>query len=187
MKIMIKKFLMGLAISIILAFTGQIVLAKDLSHIENALSQVQPQGVGRLNFWGFHVYDATLYRSVYKDSPEFALEIQYQKSFSGASIAKRTADEMKKIGVPENQAMAWGKELAAILPNVEPGQTLTGLYLPQQGTTLFYDGKKIAQIPGAEFSKAFFGIWLDSKTSVPKLRAELLGTGCPPPLISGAC
>ncbi len=94
---------------------------------------------------------------------------------------------MKKIGVPEAQAVIWGKELAAVLPNVEPGQTLTGVYSPKVGTTLFYEGKKIAQIPGAEFSKAFFGIWLDPKTSAPKLRAELLGSGCPPPLISGAC
>jgi hypothetical protein len=181
------KFLSSTAITIFLLLSATMGLAKDISHIENALSQVHPQGAGRLNFWGFHVYDATLYRNAQKDSPEFALDIKYQRSFTGVSIANRTADEMKKIGVPEPQAVAWGKELAAILPNVEPGQTLTGVYSPGQGTTLFYDGKKIAQIPGADFSKAFFGIWLDSKTSVPKLRAELLGKGCPPPLISGAC
>ena len=181
------KFLSCTAISIFLLSTISVCLAKDISHIEGALSQVQPQGVGRLNFWGFHVYDATLYRSIHKDSPEFALDIKYQKSFSGLSIANRTAEEMRKIGVPESQAVVWGNELAKILPNVEPGQTLTGVYSPGQGTTLFFDGKKIAQIPGADFSRAFFGIWLDSKTSVPKLRAELLGKGCPPPLISGTC
>lgn len=162
-------------------------LAKDIAHIESTLNQVQPQGTGRLNFLGFHVYDATLYRGINKDSGEFALDIKYQKSFSGSAIASRTADEMKNIGVPESQATVWGKELAAMLPNIESGQTLTGVYSPKQGTTLFYDGKKIGQIPGADFSKAFFGIWLDSKTSVPKLRADLLGKGCPPPLISGAC
>ncbi len=174
-------------ILMMLALMSSLSLAKDISHIESALSQAQPQGAGRLNFWGFHVYDATLYRGLNQDSSEFALDIRYQKSFSGASIANRTADEMQKIGVPQAQALAWGKELTAMLPNVEPGHTLTGVYSPQQGTTLFYDGKKIGQIPGADFSKAFFGIWLDSKTSVPKLRAELLGKGCPPPLISGAC
>ena len=94
---------------------------------------------------------------------------------------------MKKIGTPEIQAGIWEKELAAVFPNIEPGQSITGIYSPKVGTTLFYEGKKIAQIPGAEFSKAFFGIWLDPKTSAPKLRAELLGNGCPPPLISGVC
>lgn len=170
-----------------LALLSSAVSAKGLAHIEGVINQVQPQGTGRLNFWGFHVYDATLYRPASKDSAEFALDIKYQKSFSGATIASRTADEMKQIGVPEAQSAIWGKELAAVLPNIEPGQTLTGVYSPKQGTTFFYDGKKIAQFPGADFSRAFFGIWLDSKTSVPKLRSELLGNGCPPPLISGAC
>jgi len=82
---------------------------------------------------------------------------------------------------------AWGKELATILPNVEPGQTIAAIYIPKQGTTFFYEGKKISQIQGADFAKAFFGIWLDTKTSAPKLRTDLLGQGCPPPLISGAC
>ena len=181
------KYLSGAVISILFVLSSPMSLAKDITHIESVLSQVQPQGTGRLNFWGFHVYDATLYRGFNKDSADFALDIKYQKSFSGTAIASRTADEMINIGVSESQAAVWRKELAAMLPNIETGQTLTGVYSPKQGTTLFYDGKKIGQIPGVDFSKAFFGIWLDSKTSVPKLRAELLGKGCPPPLISGAC
>jgi len=170
-----------------LSLVSGLCSARDISHIEFAVNPSQLQGAGRLNFWGFHVYDATLYRAGNSSSPEFALDIQYQRSFSGSAIANRTADEMKKIGVSETQAAIWGKELASVLPNIEPGQTLTGVYSPKVGTTLFYEGKKIAQISGSDFSKAFFGIWLDSKTSVPKLRAELLGNGCPPPLISGVC
>ena len=184
MKYFIKSsFVLLLALSLI----GGVSATNNIAHIEGLINQVQPQGSGRLNFWGFHVYDATLYRASSKNLAGFALDIRYQKSFSGPAIASRTADEMKNIGVPEAQATAWGKDLAAVLPNVEPGQSLTGVYSPNQGTTLFYEGKKIAQIPGADFSKAFFGIWLDSKTSAPKLRAELLGSGCPPTLISGAC
>jgi hypothetical protein len=183
-----KHFLQSsIALYMTLSLVCEFCSARDLSHIELAINQSQLQGKGRLNFWGFHVYDATLYRASNSSSPEFALDIQYQRSFTGSAIAGKTADEMRKIGVPDTQATIWGKELATVLPNVEPGQTLTGVYSLKAGTILFYEGKKIAQIPGVEFSKAFFGIWLDSKTSVPKLRAELLGNGCPPPLISGSC
>lgn len=171
----------------VLSLVSGVCSARDISHIELAMNQSQLQGAGRLNFWGFHIYDATLYRAGNSSSSDFALYIQYQKSFSGSVLASRTADEMKKIGTPEMQAAIWEKELAAVFPNIEPGQSITGIYSPKVGTTLFYEGKKIAQIPGAEFSKAFFGIWLDPKTSAPKLRAELLGNGCPPPLISGVC
>jgi len=161
--------------------------ARDLTYIDSVLSPAKLQGSGRLNWWGFHVYDASFYRADAPAAPEFALDIRYQRSFTGVSIANRSAEEMKKIGVPDSQAVLWGKELAGILPNIESGQSLTAIYTPKLGTIFYHDGKRIAQIPGAEFSKAFFGIWLDPKTSVPKLRNELLGQGCPPPLFNEAC
>lgn len=181
------KFVYLLAIAFSLITLTPISFAKEPPHIKSMMGQVQLQGLGRLNFWGFHIYDANLYRGASKDSQEFALELKYQKSFSGESIANRTIEEMKNLGVADTQAASWGKELASALPNVEPGQTIAAVYIPRQGTSFFYEGKKISQIQGADFAKAFFGIWLDSKTSAPKLRADLLGQGCPPPLISGAC
>lgn len=184
-----KKYLLHgcAALFATLSLAAGLCSAKDLTRIDPMLNQAELQGVGRLTFWGFHIYDVTLYRMINLKSSEFALDIKYQKSFSGISIADKTAEEMKKMGVPEAQATIWGKELADVLPNIESGQTLTGVYSPKVGTNFFYDGKKIAQFPGVEFSKAFFGIWLDPKTSVPKLRAELLGNACPPPLFPGAC
>ena len=161
--------------------------ARDISYIDSVLNPAKLQGTGRLNWFGFHIYDASFYRAGTLSSPEFALNVRYQKSFKGSAIANSSADEMKKIGVSETQAALWGKELAGVLPNIESGQTLTAIYTPKQGTTFYHDGKRVGQIASTEFSKAFFGIWLDSKTSAPKLRTELLGQGCPPPLISGAC
>lgn len=161
--------------------------ARDLNPIETGLNPAKLQGSGKLTWWGLHVYDASFYRSGSFTSPEFALHLKYYKSFSGASIANRSADEMKKIGVPDAQATLWGKELSALLPNVESGQALTAIYTPKQGTVFYHEGKQVGQIAGAEFPKAFFGIWLDPKTSAPQLRTELLGQSCPPPLFNEAC
>jgi hypothetical protein len=181
------KLIYSLVIALALSAVPPIGFAKEPPHIKSMMGQTQLQGLGKLNFWGLHVYDANLYRGSAKDSQEFALELKYQRSFSGEAIASRTVDEMRNLGVADTQATSWGKELASILPNVEPGQTIAAVYIPKQGTSFFFEGKKISQIQGADFAKAFFGIWLDSKTSAPKLRTELLGQGCPPPLISGAC
>ena len=156
-------------------------------YISSELNQANLQGSGTLTFFGFHIYDAALYRGSKISSADFALDLRYQKSLSGAAIANRTTEEMKKIGVPGVQADAWGKELAGFMPNVEPGQNLTAVYNVKQGTTFMYDGKRIAQIQGADFAKAFFGIWLDQKTSIPKLREQLLGQGCQPPLLGESC
>jgi hypothetical protein len=161
--------------------------ARDLTFIDNVLNPAKLQGSGRFNWWGFHIYDASFYRAGELSSQEFAIDIRYQKSFTGAAIANSSAEEMKKMGVPDAQSALWGKELAKIFPNIEPGQALTAVYAPKQGTIFYHDGKRIAQIPSVEFSKAFFGIWLDPKTSAPKLRSELLGQGCPPPLLNEAC
>jgi hypothetical protein len=180
-------------IKIVLTFCTSILLlmpnsfARDLSYIDKIFNPALLQGSGKFNWWGFHIYDASFYRAGAPSSQEFALDIRYQKSFSGVAIANSSAEEMKKIGVSDTQAALWGKDLAKIFPNVEPGQALTAVYAPKQGTIFYHDGKRIAQIPGVEFSKAFFGIWLDPKTSSPKLRSELLGQGCPPPLLNEVC
>jgi len=161
--------------------------ALEATHIDEALNSAKLQGSGKLTWWGFHVYDASFYRSNHPNSPEFALELRYQRSFSGNSIANRSVEEMKKIGVSDSQAQVWGKQLAAILPNVESGQSLTAIYTPKQGTTFYFDGKPLGQIAGSDFPRAFFGIWLDPKTSAPKLREQLLGQNCPPPLFQEVC
>ena len=162
-------------------------LARELTFIDQALNPAKLQGGGKLTWWGLHVYDASLYRSGSFSSSEFALDLQYHKSLNGLSIANRSAEEMRKLGVPDSQAQNWGKQLASFLPNVEPGQSLTAIYNPKQGTTFYFDGKPLAQIAGPDFSRAFFGIWLDSKTSAPKLREQLLGQHCPPPLLQESC
>ena len=163
------------------------ISARESLELPQHLSSAKLQGSGRLTWWGLHVYDAAFYRLGSLSSPEFALDLRYQKSFSGKSIANRSVEEMKRIGVSDDQAYLWGKELSSFLPNVESGQALTAIYVPKQGTSFYFEGKQIAQIPGAEFSKAFFGIWLDPKTSAPKLRTELLGQTCPPPPFNEAC
>ena len=181
-----KKMQLFLALSLLVALLP-ISFAREPIELPPNISAAKLQGSGRLTWFGLHVYDAAFYRVGTLSSPDFALNLRYQKSFSGTAIANRSAEEMKRIGVPEAQAVLWGKELNNFLPNVESGQTLTAIYSPKQGTTFYHDGKQIAQVPGTEFSKAFFGIWLDPKTSAPKLRAELLGQSCPPPIFSEAC
>jgi len=181
------KILRHLLMLVLLNMAITAVIAREPLELPQHLSSAKLQGSGRLTWWGLHIYDAAFYRVGSLSSPEFALDLRYQKSFSGKSIANRSIDEMKRIGVSDDQAHNWGKELISFLPNVESGQTLTAIYTPRQGTSFYFEGKQIAQIPGTEFSKAFFGIWLDPKTSAPKLRTELLGQTCPPPLFNEAC
>jgi len=145
------------------------------------------QGQGRLTFWGFDVYDARYYVTDPKGQNGFALEIQYIRSFKGNDLAKRTIDEMSRQGVSEKQRALWLQSLEKIFPDITSGDTLIGLYLPDKGTMFLHNGKVIGDVPGDTFAKAFFGIWLDERTSAPKLRTALIATRCPPALIAANC
>jgi hypothetical protein len=52
-----------------------------------------------------------------------------------------------------------------------------GIYDPSTGVTFWLNGKRISEIRDTEFASQFFAIWLSPKTSQPKLRLSLLGSG----------
>lgn len=76
--------------------------------------------------------------------------------------------------VPPTQAQRWQQRLAEVLPDVQPGDRLTGLYQPCQGMRLWLGNQELAAIDDAELARLFFGIWLAPQTSEPALRSALL-------------
>lgn len=139
-----------------------------------------PRGTGTFSWFGLEIYSASLWTR--GGTPDFgqplALALRYARSLKGSAIAERSAEEMKQLGAgtPE-QLAAWLAEMSALFPDVSKGTTLTGVHLPGEGARFYRDGRLLGTIRGAEFSRAFFSIWLHPQTSAPKLRAALLGTG----------
>ncbi len=69
----------------------------------------------------------------------------------------------------EELAHRWTQELAQWLPDVQPGDKLTGLYLP--GPTDGVGGQPLGMVNDPELARYFFGIRLLPQTSEPGLRA----------------
>lgn len=139
------------------------------------------RGEGRLRVLGFAVYDARLwvgegFAPESWDRATLALEIQYARAFAGADIASRSIAEMRRQGeLPDAQAKAWQQTMAALFPDVKPGDRLVGVR-GNDGSTRFYaNGRLLGEIDDAEFGRRFFGIWLAPQTSEPTLRSRLLG------------
>ncbi|MEY2681970.1 MAG: hypothetical protein RIQ66_531, partial [Pseudomonadota bacterium] len=106
----------------------------------------------------------------------FALELTYARDFNGSSIAERSIDEIKRLGIGSaEQHQAWRSRMQAIFPNVRSGDRIRGIHRPGSGASFTLNDKPIGSIDDAEFARAFFAIWLDPKTSEPSLRKELLG------------
>jgi hypothetical protein len=136
------------------------------------------RGEAVMRFFGLKVYDIRLWTpgKPHRDDEVFALELVYDLGLKGAEIAKRSAEEMRKIGyTDEAKLKRWTEAMTKIFPDVKQGDTLVGVSIPGKEARFYSKDKFIAAVPDAEFAKAFFGIWLSEKTSEPKLRDRLLG------------
>lgn len=142
-------------------------------------------GRARLSVWGFQVYDATLwtapgFRANAFENHAFALELAYLRKFKSEEIAKRSLTEMERQRpIPADKAANWERQLLEAIPDVRPGDRITGIYQPGQGARFLVNGAGQRLVPDAEFSRLFFGIWLADTTSEPSMRRELLSQVAP--------
>lgn len=141
---------------------------------ENPTAGLRRWGSGELRRFGFLIYEATLWAGDDPTRPPLALQLTYQRQIRGQALAEASIAEMHKLGVTEKaQLERWSAALARIFPDVRPGDGLIGLYLPE-GAHFHQDGRWLGSIQEPAFARAFFGIWLDARTSAPELRAALL-------------
>lgn len=138
-------------------------------------------GQGLLRVWGFEVYRARLwvgprFNPANHSSDAVALELEYLRAFSAASIASRSIEEMRRQQpIAPEQAERWQRDLQAVLPDVRAGDRLLGLYQPALAAQFRQPNRMLGSVPDPLFARLFFGIWLAPTTSEPGLRAALLG------------
>lgn len=135
-------------------------------------------GKGALNIFVWHVYDIKLYaedKAFSYDRP-FYLKIEYKRDAYGKKIAKISADEIRKLGFEDEQKLSqWLVAMESLFPDIKAGDSLTGVYQPNQAAIFLKNDAEIGAIEDPDFARWFFGIWLDENTSQPSLRKSLLG------------
>jgi hypothetical protein len=150
----------------------------SITLVNQQITQAEVVGEGRLVYWGFKLYDAQLYAS--KESQGgYALDLNYLRQFEAQDLYKQTLEEMQKMGVTKEKRALWDPQLSKAFKTVKKGDSITAIKKSRELTQLFHNGQLMSEIRGEELSKAFFGIWLHPRTSVPKLRLSLLGNSCP--------
>lgn len=145
-----------------------------------ALQNKTSVGTARLRYWGFDVYDASLWAQPGFDARQFerqrfGLELAYLRDFKGADIAERSIDEMKDLATIEPaQATRWTQAMSSLFPDVKRGDRITGVHVPGSGARFYLNGKLLGEVADDAFSRLFFGIWLSPKTSQPRMRETLI-------------
>jgi hypothetical protein len=138
---------------------------------------LRPLGEGRMRFFGLHVYDSALWvlGEAWSFERAFALDIRYAMNIKGRDLSKRSIEEMRNIGVTDDTKLRrWEEVMDRLFPDIRPGDRLVGLHLPGREARFYNQERLLGTVPDPEFARAFFGIWLDERTSQPKLRAQML-------------
>ena len=137
-----------------------------------------PQGGGEMSVLGLSIYDGWYWGEGHTWAPEhtFLIDLHYRRDLSGARIAERSSAEIEHLGrgTPE-QRQRWADAMRQIFPDVAKGDRVTGVSLATGVVRFFLNGAPIGDIADREFARAFFGIWLDPRTSRADFRAKLLG------------
>ena len=137
-------------------------------------------GRGRLTYFLFHVYDARLWAGPEFEVTRFdqvplALELEYARSFDNADIAERSIEEMRRSGpIAPEKVTRWMAAMKQAFPDVASGDRVTGVQVPGVAARFFVNGRLTGEIRDGEFTRLFFGIWLSTRTSEPRLRQALL-------------
>jgi len=140
--------------------------------------EARAQGGGELRYFGLSIYDGFYWSAAraFSVSQPFALDLHYHRNLDGDRIAGRSIDEIRKLGIgtPEDHTR-WLDAMQRLFPDIRKGDRLTGVNVPGRGARFFHNGNAIGDIADVSFARAFFGIWLDPKTSQPGFRKLLLG------------
>jgi hypothetical protein len=65
--------------------------------------------------------------------------------------------------------------LSVFKDKIKKGDVYTFIYKPSVGTEIYKNGTLKSTIPGLDFKKALFGIWLGDKPAQKSLKKEMLG------------
>jgi hypothetical protein len=135
-------------------------------------------GEARLKIMFWNIYDAKLSagNGLWNAETPFALSLTYLRDFDGEEIASRSVDEMRDIGYKDEVLLAkWYEQMREVFPNIKEGENITGVMDENKNTHFYHEGELIGSIDDKSFTQSFFGIWLNEKTSEPKMRKQLLG------------
>lgn len=142
------------------------------------------RGLYRFEYFFFPIYSIALYapesvsttEGILADIPKM-LVIRYHHRFNRDQIIRGGNEMMKK-----NPEVNFGSISSAVaqmdrlyMEAVHEEDEYEVSYVPGQGTSLYFNGELRGTVPGAEFAKAYFGIWLSRTPIDEEMRDALLG------------
>jgi hypothetical protein len=168
----------GLVAAGLAAMSAHADLPASVRAAGHDLSQV---GQGRLTWLGFGIYEASLWTADgrfdgFEEGKPVALALWYERRFSREQLIEITTGEWQRLDLaPAPARAAWARELERIWTDVASGDNVTAVVVPGKETVFFDSRGVLGHVRDPAFGPAFLRIWLDSRTAIQDLRAQLLG------------
>ncbi len=146
--------------------------------------QLHVQGAGVLKVMMFvRVYAGALYLPESTPAEQAlnpiakCLVFEYYHPISSEDLAKSTRVKiLDNVDAAEAERLNSRIErLAALYRDVQPGDRYALTYVPGEGTRLALNDKFLGTIPGDDFARAVFSIWLGTNPIDETFRDQLLG------------
>ena len=170
---------MKLIYTIVFVIFNASVAHGQLAPVEvvSALGNTQKQGEADVRLFGFNLYRAELWTddNGFTFEQPFALSLIYKRNFTARQLAGRTVEEVAKmegVSVGTHQGM---QALEQCFRNVQPGDRITGVAVDHNRARFYWNGQQTCEFTYPDFTRRFFGIWLDERSIDPRSRARLLG------------
>jgi len=144
--------------------------------------QLPLRSSGNKDWWIFSLYDAAIYvdenipPNQYLEAVPKKIILRYRRSISKEDFIE--AAEYNLARNPDNDLGTLREridQIHSLYQDVEKGDEYALVYSPEKGTDLLLNGEYVGSIPGDDFARAYFGIWLSEYVVCRKLRWQLLG------------
>jgi hypothetical protein len=136
-------------------------------HIQLEDARLEMLGNGVMRYLGFRLYSAALYREAGQGGDGLIVDrrtmliLKYDRRIRADQIteaATKNLEQNPTLDLPVLRGRL--NQIFRAFRDVNKGDEYALLYIPEQGTRLYFNGREDALIEGFDFASAFFGIWL---------------------------
>ena len=134
-------------------------------------------GEARLKVLIWEVYDSALYTPSGRwqgDAP-YQLSLHYLRDIPAAKLIEETDKAWQEQGRNHPKQGEWLTLLGDLWPDITEGDNLVFGLNASGDSAFWFNGSALGSIEDRDFGPLFGGIWLDSDTPRPELRAQLIG------------
>ena len=163
------------------------VTLSDTVQIDGHPLVLNGMGVREATVFNVNVYVAGLYLEARSTDANAILDaesrkfltLQFVRNVSRTDIVNTYSESFPRNAGPRMAALQDRfRQFLAMLSDVRSGQAMRYTYVPGNGLQVALDNQIRGTIPGADFARVFFSIWLGPNPPNAGLKSGLLGGRC---------